>query len=279
MDNPAKGRFRPGIGLVIVLLHAIAITAVFIIQDVSGMALVVAGILYAISSLGITVGYHRYFTHGAFQCGEGVKYVLAFAGALAAEGPLDKWCSDHRQHHRFTDGEYDPHSPYAYRQPLGFLWAHVGWLFWETARPDSYHPSTPAQDEAVVAWQARWYWYIVVLGFLIPALLAGWTGLLLAGFIRIVAHLHVTWMVNSVCHMWGARPMGLDGVVWKNDKSRNNLLVAMLSMGEGWHGNHHVKPNSAELGYRWYQWDPGKWLINVMELVRLVLDVRRFSRA
>lgn len=278
MKNLAKGKFRPGIAFVILLLHVIAIAAAFTNRNVSAMTWVLAGVLYAVSSLGITVGYHRYFTHGAFRCGEGIKYALAIAGALAAEGPLSKWCSDHRQHHRYTDNEGDPHSPHAYPQPLGFLWAHIGWLFWETTRPEGYLPLVPSHDKAVIAWQSRWYWLIAVAGFAVPLVLAGWNGLMLAGFVRVVVHLHVTWMVNSVCHMWGTRPVGPDGAVWKNDKSRNNLLVAVLGMGEGWHGNHHVKQNSAELGYRWYQWDPGKWLINLLESAYLVRDVQRFSR-
>ncbi len=287
MFNPVKGRFRPGILLAILFLHVVAVTAACMMGHISTTAWTLAGVLYAVSSLGVTVGYHRYFTHGAFRCTEPLKYALAIAGGLAAEGPLSQWCSDHRQHHFQADVPYDPHSPDAYlkdrghsrfyNRVKGFFWAHVGWLFFETLRPVGYHPSVPAQDEAVVAWQHRAYWYIVVTGFAVPMLVAGWQGLLLAGFIRVVVHLNVTWMVNSVCHLWGTRPLGPDGKVWKMDQSRNNLLVALLGMGEGWHGNHHVKPNSAQLGYRWYQWDPGKWLIAVLVSVGLASDMRRFS--
>ena len=287
MDNPVRGEFRAGLAAVLLLLHVAALYGIWwcATWGVTPTAITLALVLYAVSSLGITVGYHRYFTHGSFHCRKEVKYVLAVAGALAAEGPLEQWCADHRQHHRYTDAANDPHSPWQYQHlpvPLnivvGFLWAHMGWLFWVTKRPEGYRPMAPVHDASVIQWQARWYWTIVIAGFVIPFILAGWAGLFLAGFIRVVAHLHVTWCVNSVCHLWGTRPVGPDGEFWKNDQSRNNLLVAFLGMGEGWHGNHHVKQNSAQLGYRWYHWDPGKWVIHLLELVRLARDVRRFAR-
>ncbi len=285
--NPVQGRLRVGLTVTLVSMHLAAAYGVWwcMTWGVSTMAWTLAVILYISSSLGITVGYHRYFTHGAFTCVKEVKYALAIAGALATEGPLSQWCVDHRQHHRFTDDQYDPHSPWQYQHlafPLnyimGFLWAHVGWLFWVTARPNGYSPGIPVHDAKVVAWQHRYYWHIVLAGFIIPFILAGWSGLFLAGFIRAVAHLHVTWMVNSVCHMWGSRPLDADGEVWKKDKSRNNILVAFLGMGEGWHGNHHVHPNSAQLGFRWYHWDPGKWLIHTLEALRLARAVRRYGQ-
>ena len=286
--NPVKGRFRPGLAIAILIVHLIALYGVWwcLTWGVSAYAWLLAAFLYAAGSLGITVGYHRYFTHGAFACGEGLKRVLAVAGGLTVEGPLSQWCADHRQHHKYTETGYDPHSPWQHEEypfPLnriaGFLWAHVGWLFWVTVRPAGYDPGVPSKDAPVIALQHRYYWHIVLAGFIIPFAIAGWGGLFLAGFIRVVVHWHVTWMVNSVCHLWGTRPLGPDGEIWRNDESRNNILVAVLGMGEGWHGNHHVRQNSAELGYRWYDWDPGKWLIRLLQVSRLVRDVRPYIRA
>lgn len=286
--NPVKGRLRPGLTAAIVIIHLVAIYGIWwcMTWGVTASAWILAAVLYAVSSLGVTVGYHRYFTHGSFHCRKSVKYALAVAGGLAAEGPLAQWCPDHRQHHRFTETGYDPHSPWQHEHypfPLnrivGFLWAHLWWLFYVTVRPTGYNPAAPVHDAHVIAWQQKYYWHIVLAGFIIPFLVAGWSGLFLAGFIRVVAHLHATWMVNSVCHLWGTRPIGPDGEIWKKDQSRNNLLVAVLTMGEGWHGNHHVRQNSAQLGYRWYHWDPGKWVIHTLALFRLARDVQPFVRA
>lgn len=278
--NPAKGRFRSGLVVAITLVHLVALYGVWwcLTWGVSATAMALAATLYIAGSLGITVGYHRYFTHGSFRCRRPFQYVMATAGALAVEGPLGQWCPDHRQHHRFTDTGGDPHSPWTYRQPLGFLWAHIGWLFWATERPAGYNPATPPHLKEVFDWQHRYFWHIVLAGFIVPFMVAGWCGLFLAGFIRVVVHWHVTWAVNSVCHLWGARPIGPDGEIWRADQSRNNLLVAILGMGEGYHGNHHVRQNSAELGYRWYDFDPGKWFIRLMQLLRVTSDVKPFVR-
>ncbi|MBP6886359.1 MAG: fatty acid desaturase [Candidatus Pacebacteria bacterium] len=284
--NLVQGAFRRELVGVLAMLHFLAAYGVWWCSTwgVPATAWVLAVVLYCVSSLGITVGYHRYFTHGAFWCVREVKYALAIAGALAGEGPLSRWCADHRQHHRFTDGDFDPHSPWSSRagegfkqSVLGFLWAHVGWICWETKRPDGFHPGVPVHDAAVVAWQERYYWHIVAAGFLVPFLLAGWAGFFLAGCIRMVAHFHATWMVNSVCHLWGSHPLGPDGDVWKRDKSRNNVFVALVTMGEGWHGNHHVQPHAAQLGYRWYHWDPGKWLIHLFEGAHVARKVQRYT--
>jgi stearoyl-CoA desaturase (delta-9 desaturase) len=280
MRNIVKGPFRMQLTLGLFVVHAVTIVGVVLVPPsrVSLAVWVAAAAMYVVSSLGITTGYHRYFTHGAFDCTEGAKKLLAFMGALAAEGPLTQWVADHRQHHAYTDDEGDPHSPLLYAQPLGFIWAHVGWLFWETKRPGGYRPMNVPKDDAVIRWQHQWYWIIVVLGFTIPTILFGVSGLVWVGFVRMVLHLHVTWAVNSVCHLWGSRPEPLRDASFSVGEARNNVLIAVLGTGEGWHGNHHVKPNAADLGRdHWY--DPGYWLIRTFVYCGLAWDVKTFARS
>jgi len=285
--HPVKGKFRPGLVTTLVLIHLVAFYGVWwsLTWGVTLMAWVLAIFLFIVGTLGITVGYHRYFTHGAYYCAREVEYATSFSGAFAGQGSISDWRPNHLQHHAFADTEYDPHSPLEYRDlpaPLnriiGFLWAHVGWLFWETVRPQGYNPGIPVHIRTVLAWQDRYYWHIVISGYVVPFILAGWSGLFLAGFIRSVLTYHVTWMTNSVGHTWGPRPIGPDGKVRSKDESRNNLFVAFLNMGEGYRGNHHEQPNSAELGYRWYHWDPGKWVILLLGMVGLTYKIQRFNR-
>jgi stearoyl-CoA desaturase (delta-9 desaturase) len=279
MEKGARGRFRWGLfgGLIGMHLASFGGAYYWPVGSVSWVVLAAALAVYVISSLGISVGYHRYFTHGSFKCPEWVKYMLAAMGALAGEGTLAEWVRNHRQHHAYTEKDGDPHSPWRYRQPLGFVWAHLGWLLWETVPPKDYHPIELVRDRAVIRWQERWYWSMVVAGFVVPLLLWGWSGLVWVGFVRTLAHLHVTWCVNSVCHLWGTRPWALNGAPWTNDQSRNNAMVALFTSGEGWHGNHHVKQNAADLG-RDHWWDPGWWFISSLSRLGLAWNVITFPK-
>lgn len=281
MQNIVKGPLRLHLTLGLVFTHIITIIGIILVppSQVSVSVWVTTLVMYLVSSLGITVGYHRYFTHGSFECSEKTKKLLAIMGGLAAEGPLSQWVADHRQHHAYTDDEGDPHSPLLYPQPLGFLWAHIGWLFWETKRPGGYRPADRPKDEKIIRWQRHQYWPIVVLGFALPALIFGLPGFVWVGFVRMVVHLHVTWAVNSICHLWGARPESLKGdASYGVGEARNNIIIAVLGTGEGWHGNHHVKPNAANLGRdHWY--DPGYWLIQMLQYFGLAWDVKTFARS
>ena len=237
--------------------------------------------MYLLTVLGITVGFHRLFTHRAFEAHPAVKAVLAVLGSMAVQGPLLKWVAMHRRHHQHADGQEDPHSPHAHGGGvpgvLRGLWhAHVGWLF----RPDpaGWHRYVgDLAKDAVLRRVSVLFPLWVVLGLLVPAVLGGlltvtWTGVLLGfvwgGLARVFLVHHVTWSVNSVCHVWGGRPFA------SRDESRNNVLVGVLAMGEGWHNNHHAFPTSARHGLRWWQIDVSYWVIRCLAALGLAWKVR-----
>jgi stearoyl-CoA desaturase (delta-9 desaturase) len=241
--------------------------------------------MYALSGLGITVGFHRLFTHRSFQTYRPVQFLLAALGAMAVQAPLLRWVAVHRRHHQHSDREGDPHSPHHHgRGVLGMLrgaWhAHLGWVFQPgPADLDRYIPDLRACRVARSANALFPLW--VFIGLLLPAVLGGlltwsWAGALLGvlwgGLVRIFLVHHVTWSVNSVCHLWGGRPFATE------DGSRNNLLFGILALGEGWHNNHHAFPTSARHGLRWWQLDPSYWVIRGLALVGLAWNVRVPSR-
>ncbi|MBL8826001.1 MAG: acyl-CoA desaturase [Planctomycetaceae bacterium] len=234
--------------------------------------LVVMGVMYLVSGLGITVGYHRLFTHRAFEATPALQAVLAISGATAVQGPLLQWVAVHRRHHRYSDHHGDPHSPKTLGSNVGaimrgFWHAHLGWLFVRNV-PDlagyvkdlRRNPLLMQIDRLFVVW--------VALGLLIPAALGGWLtgtyagairGFLWGGLVRVLLVSHVTWSINSVCHLWGSRPYPT------RDLSRNNVLFGWLGLGEGWHNNHHAYPTSARHGLKWWQFDVSYLLIRACE--------------
>jgi stearoyl-CoA desaturase (Delta-9 desaturase) len=237
--------------------------------------------MYLLTGLGITVGYQRLFTHHAFETTATIKFVFAVLGAMAFEGPVLKWVAMHRWHHQHSDDPQDPHSPH-HGGPgvwgvLGGAWhAHVGWVF--GCDPDglSRYAGDLAADP-VVRFVSKTWWVWSVAGLLIPAVLGGlltgtWMGVLLgfvwAGLARVFLVHHVTWSVNSVCHLWGTRPF------CNRDESRNNAVFGVLALGEGWHNNHHAFPTSARHGLRWWQVDASYLVIRGLAAVGLAWKVR-----
>jgi stearoyl-CoA desaturase (delta-9 desaturase) len=237
--------------------------------------------MYTLTGLGVTVGFHRLFSHRAFETNRVVQFILAALGSMALQGPLLKWVAMHRRHHQHSDTPQDPHSPHHQgRGLLGLLrgaWhAHLGWVF----KPDppglSRYVKDLRQDVPVRVASALFPVWVAV-GLLFPAVLGGlltgtWTGALLGllwgGLARIFLVHHMTWSVNSVCHLWGGRP-------FKNgDQSRNNFLFGVLALGEGWHNNHHAFPTSARHGLRWWQPDLSYWVIRGLALVGLAWNVK-----
>lgn len=254
---------------------------------VAGMArpapaeLIVMALLYVCTMLGITVGFHRLFAHRAFSASRAARLVLGILGSMSAQGSLNNWVSEHRVHHRFSDKEGDPHSPSRSGAPALHLlrrtWhAHTGWML--APAPTKWHGNIADLFHDRIAWfVSRWYFAWVLLGLLIPALAAlmvhgSWksalTGVLWGGFVRIFLGHHATWSVNSLCHLVGRRPFRT------NDDSRNNLFVAIVAMGEGWHNNHHAFPASARHGLRWWEVDLSYCIIRALCLSRLARDVR-----
>ncbi|MDP1803735.1 MAG: fatty acid desaturase, partial [Acidimicrobiales bacterium] len=186
------------------------------------------------------------------------------------------WVLNHRAHHHFQDQPgLDPHSPLEYPGMRGLLWAHIGWLLFRFELPVQFRTSARMEADPLVRWQRRWYLGLVVASFAIPWAVAGWSGLLVAGFLRVVLVLHITWSVNSVCHVWGTRARDSAGNTYLGDDSRNNIVVGVLALGEGYHANHHAQPSWAFHGWKRFSFDPSKWVIQLLEKLRLVSAVRR----
>lgn len=219
-------------------------------------------VFYALSALGITVGFHRLLTHKSFETNGAIKGFWLALGCLAIEGNPISWASYHIQHHAHSDQEDDPHSP------LEGLWhAHIGWMFESKARTDVY--GTWLHKDPVVVFMDKTWILWASLGFIIPFAIAGWSGLLWGTAVRLFLAHHVTWSVNSICHTFGNRAYNT------KDASRNNFIVGVLAMGEGWHNNHHAFPRAAFHGMRWWQIDISAYIIRTMEAAGLAWKVYR----
>lgn len=240
--------------------------------------------MHAVILIGVEVGFHRHFAHRAFKAHPVVRNVLAVLGSMAFQGPVIWWAATHRRHHAFSDHDGDPHSPHLRPRGLlhflkGQLHAHMGWLFvpsstraagWDRYGYDLY------RDRAIFRIHSL-YFYWLSLGFILPGVVAGavtrtWTGVgmgvLWGGFVRIFMMNHVTyWCINSVTHTFGKRPF------LSNDQSVNNGWLAVPTLGQSWHNNHHAFPASAIMGLHWWQVDMGGWIIRGLQKVGLAWDV------
>ena len=248
---------------------------------------IVFAIMYLATGLGITVGFHRHFTHRSFKTSKPVRAILAALGSVAIEGPIISWVADHRKHHTFADQEGDPHSPHVdhghgWRGALkGLVHAHVGWLFIHTQRGARRRYARDLIDDPIVSWVDRTFVFWA-LGGLVMAFLLGWviggslfagvTGLLWGGAVRMLVVHHVTFSINSLCHFFGRRRFETE------DESRNLLWLAPFSFGESWHNNHHAFPTSAEHGMRKWEIDPSALVIRALERLGLAWDVVRVDR-
>ncbi|OLF16357.1 acyl-CoA desaturase [Actinophytocola xanthii] len=267
--------------LIIPLLALVAAVPLVWGWGIGWVDIIVAAVFYTLSTLGVTVGYHRYFTHGSFKANRALRIALAIAGGLAAQGSVIGWVADHRRHHAFSDREGDPHSPWLFgTSPIalakGFWHAHMGWLFGrDKTNIDRFAPDLAADRDLLLVDRLFPLW--VSLSVLLPAVLGGvltlswWgalTGFLWAGLARIAFQHHITWSVNSICHMIGDRPFA------SRDKSANFWPLAILSMGESWHNSHHADPTSARHGVGRGQIDISARLIWVFEKLGWAWKVR-----
>jgi stearoyl-CoA desaturase (Delta-9 desaturase) len=224
--------------------------------------IVVFGVMYVLTGLGITVGFHRHFTHRAFATSRPVRATLAILGTAAIEGPITAWVADHRKHHAFSDQLGDPHSPHVdhghgLRGALrGLAHAHVGWLFLHTQRANKQRYAPDLVEDPLIRFIDRTTLWWIALGLAVPfalgyalggTLTAALTGLLWGGAVRVVLLHHVTYSINSLCHFFGRQRFDSD------DESRNLAWLAPFSFGEAWHNNHHAFPTSAAHGLRWYE--------------------------
>ena len=239
---------------------------------------------YLLTGFGVTVGFHRLLTHRAFKTFPPVRYVLAVLGSLAIEGPVISWVADHRKHHQFSDKDGDPHSPHVghgsgVRGVLrGLAHAHVGWMFSSEGRANQRRYAPDLLDDRGLRIITRLFPLYIVASFLIPfaigyALTGTFGGAMLAllwgGLVRVFLLHHVTFSINSICHFWGRRRFRV------SDESRNVAWLAILSMGEAWHHNHHAFPSSAYHGLKRWEIDPSGLLISALEKLGLAWDVTR----
>ena len=270
--------------LIAVVLPFLGLLAAIMLLWGRGFSWVELGLLlgmYFLTTSGISVGFHRLFTHRSFETPRVVQLFLGVLGSMAVQGPLLKWVAVHRRHHQHSDRHGDPHSPHhagaGIRGLLRGLWhSHVGWLF----QPDPAGLSNYVKDlqrSRLLRNVSKLFPLWVLIGLLLPAALGwilqgSWAGALLGliwgGLVRIFLVHHVTWSVNSVCHLWGRRPFPVA------DQSRNNAVLGVLALGEGWHNNHHAFPGSARHGLRWWEIDVSYWVIRALAGMGLARNLR-----
>jgi stearoyl-CoA desaturase (delta-9 desaturase) len=267
----------------VILPFAAFIAAIVLLWNdwVGPTDLAILAFMYLITALGITVGFHRMFTHRAFDAPKPVRYTFAVLGSMAVQGPVIDWVADHRKHHAFTDEEGDPHSPHGHGGGLkgalhGLYHAHMGWLLVTQGRAEKRRYAKDLLGDQGLRKINRRFPLIVLAGLLIPTALGyvltgTWlgalTGYIWGGLVRVFLVHHITWSINSVCHFFGRRRFAID------DQSTNVFWLALPSLGESWHHNHHAFPRSARHGLRWYEVDVSALVIRGLEKVGLARDV------
>jgi stearoyl-CoA desaturase (Delta-9 desaturase) len=286
IEHPTVGRVATAfVTITPVVLFAVAIWRswgdVLDWQDAVGIA-----VGYAVTGVGITVGFHRLFTHRSFTTRRWVRVIFAVLGSAAVEGPLIEWVANHRMHHRYSDLPGDPHSPHVGHGTgfggafHGLVHAQIGWIFRASnvASPQRYAPDLVADpamrfiDRTFLVWVLAGLCASFGLGVALTGTVAGGlTGLLWGGAVRIMLLHHATFSVNSLCHYFGGRRFNT------SDESRNLAWLAIPTLGEAWHNNHHAFPTSAHHGLTRWQVDPSGWLIDVLERTGLAWNVIRIA--
>lgn len=250
--------------------HGVAFASLFFFSWIN---LAVALLLHwIVVGLGISLGYHRLHTHRGYKTSRAFEYFLAVCGTMAMEGGPIFWVATHRVHHQHSDADGDPHSPRD-----GGFWAHMGWIMFGdrlhegAAAAARYAPDVAA--DPFYRWLTRYHWVpMVIVGLLLLAL-GGWAMAGWGMFVRTVAGLHITWLVNSATHMIGSRRFDT------RDDSRNSWWVALLTFGEGWHNNHHAHPVSARHGLAWYEFDMSWATLRMLRAIGVVRDLKAASLA
>jgi stearoyl-CoA desaturase (Delta-9 desaturase) len=245
----------------------LACLAVFIVPATWQGVVLCAG-LYFVRMFGITAGYHRYFSHRSYKTSRWFQFLLSVLGCSAMQkGPL-WWTAHHREHHRHSDTIQDPHSP----RINSFWWSHIGWILakdyeetnWPVVHDWSRYPE--------LRWLNRHHWLPGLMLAILCFLVGGWTGLVWGFFISTVLLYHAVFAVNSVCHLFGRRRYAT------SDQSRNNLWVAIVTLGEGWHNNHHRYQSSTNQGFFWWEIDISYYLLKLLGFLGLVWDMRTPAR-
>ena len=225
-----------------------------------------------LTGFSITAGYHRLFSHKSYKAAWIIKFLFVLFGSAAYEGSVLEWCTDHRNHHRYTDTDRDP-----YDIKKGFWFAHIGWIFTLDQSTRNFSNVEDLLADSLLRWQHRYNFSIAaVMGFILPTIVGGlwgsWLGgLIIAGALRVSVNQHLTFCINSVCHLFGKR-------TYSNTQSaRDNWIVALFTYGEGYHNFHHQFPIDYRNGIRFYQFDPTKWLIKLLFYLKLTNDLNIVS--
>ncbi|MDY7020229.1 MAG: acyl-CoA desaturase [Cyanobacteriota bacterium] len=279
-------------------VHALAINIIPLLGSIAtmitafywGIGIVEVGlflVMYILTLLGITVGFHRLFAHGSFQTNTPVKVILLILGCMAFQGPVTYWVSNHRRHHQYSDRQGDPHSPYCseggeqYFSQIQGLWnAQIGWMFTHQITNTLFFAKDLLRDKSIAKINELYYVWVMI-GIAIPTILGGiltgtWKGLLSGflwgGAVRLFLSYIFTNSINSITHLYGTRPFNT------REQSTNNIWLAIPTLGESWHNNHHTFPNSAKFCLKWWQIDFGYWAIRFLQFMGLVWNVQYPTR-
>ncbi|HWE13577.1 MAG TPA: acyl-CoA desaturase [Solirubrobacteraceae bacterium] len=271
------------VGVVVPVLGVLAAIGLLWNRGVDGVDLAILVVMYVLSAGGVTIGFHRLLTHRSFQTHRWLERTFAVLGSFAVQGSVMDWVADHRKHHAHTDHEGDPHSPHVgHGSGLRGLWhAHTGWLLETQGQADWKRYAGELYEDQGMRRIGRHFPLLALISLLLPAiagfLLDGFTagaavrGLIWGGLVRIFLVHHVTWSVNSICHVFGRRRFAVE------DHSTNVAWLSLLSLGESWHHNHHAFPRSAFHGLRWWEVDVSGLLITMLERCGLAWNVVRIT--
>ena len=232
--------------------------------DVQPIDWIICGALYVIRMFGITAGFHRYFSHRSFKTSRVFQFFLAFLGQSSAQRGVLWWAATHRHHHKYSDTEQDVHSPVQH----GFWYSHVLWVFSKQVRTADYSLIKDFQKYPELVWLEKWERLPPFLLAVLVWAVAGWSGLVVGFFLSTVLLFHGTFTINSLSHLFGKQPYVT------GDDSRNNLFLAIITLGEGWHNNHHHFPSATPQGFHWWQIDVTYYILKVLSIFRIVWDLR-----
>jgi len=284
IDSPYLKKQQQGhartVNITAFLGAAVALVLPFLAYPIGAVEVWVFVVMFLLTETGVTVGFHRHFTHRSFKAKPFVRVILAILGSMSAQGSLVFWAALHRWHHEFSDQKGDPHSPYVRGdEPLsglrGFWHSYLGWTT-NHGVPNPYHYTPDLVQDAVISKINRHYLSWIFLGLAIPTLLSGilttslWGalyGFLWGGLLRIFISLNLVLFITSLAHIIGHQSYK------SGDHSTNNIWFAIPTLGESWHNNHHAFPNAAVVGWRWWQVDISGWVILLLEKLGLVWDV------
>ena len=258
-------RRRIALMLPMLLAHLVPFGAFFV--DVPSEAWVLCGTLWAVRMFGVTAGYHRYFSHRTFNTSRVFQFVLAVLAQSSSQKGVLWWAAHHRDHHRFSDTDRDVHSP-----KRGFWYAHIMWMHDPVSFETRWRRVRDLHRFAELRWLDRWWVAPPTLLAIACFAYLGWAGLFIGFFLSTVLLWHATFTINSLSHVWGRRKYDT------TDTSRNNVWLALLTLGEGWHNNHHRYMLSARQGFRWWEIDVTYYALKVLSWFRVVWDLRPVPR-